>query len=532
MRQRRDVVRRRSPRAARDGGRFLPAGLVAVALVALLVAGAEVAGRGATFAGPAGSGALVPAVDLTATGATDWSCPGPLPLGASAGAHLSLVNATGRAASASVLVAETAVSGSGAERALPSQSLRLVVAPDSERVVPIVAEKAPPPPPAKKSTSGKKSAKNAAYTVEAAASVMTSGSELAVSEAVSGASVEAEAPCAIGSSAAGYTASGVTAGFSNLTVSLFNPTDAPAVVNVSVGTASGSVFPPNYEGVPVAPKSLALLDVGRYVPLRAHLAVSARAAVGRIVLGSFSTIDERVSTGRFGPGHSFIEKGDTLAVGVGRPFRHWVMPIGSLGTGDVEAVRLYDPTARTAVCSLVAALRPGPPVHASATIGPGTTVTAVLPVAGSPLGGAIEVACDRAVVAEHESYVSSQGHTLLESDAASPSAADDWLVPELAETPALAAEIDIASAGRGTVPVTLREISQGSPARPEAVLRTFSLQSGTSAVLRLSSLLRRGSVGVYGLQVTAGGPITVSGLEVPTATTVPPEAVSAVPAQR
>lgn len=535
MRQQTETRRRRTRRGGRDGGRFLPAGLVVLSLVGILLAGAEVGnGRAAAFAGGSGSGSLVPSVDLATTGAMEWNCPGPLALGPARAGRISLLDATSRPVSASLLVAETAVSNTGSERALPPESRRLVVAAHAEMTVPLVAEKVPSTSVTKSKGSRRTKAKRKlTYTVEAAVSVTTSGAALAVSESSSGPSEEASAPCAPGSAATADTASGVTAGFSNLTVSLFNPTDGAAVVDVTVGTGTGGVVPPNYEGVPVAPKSLALLDIGRYVPLRGRVAVSVRATLGRVVLGSLSSIDERVSTGRVGPGHSYIETGEALAVGVAQPFRHWVMPFGPVDAGETEAVRLFDPTARTAVCSLDAALRPGPPAHASTVVGPGATVTAVLAVTGSPLGGTIEVDCSRPVVAEHESYVSSRGGTLLESGSASPARSDGWLIPALEETHRLFAEVDIASDSLRAVPVTVTEISQENPARPPVVLRRFSLEASTSAVIRLAGLLRHGAVGVYGLQVAAGGPITVAGLEVPIGGAGPSsEIVAAVAASR
>ncbi len=98
-----------------------------------------------------------------------------------------------------------------------------------------------------------------------AASFVFAGGGVVASQVVRGPGGWAAAPCATRPAQSLVFAGGSTAGGSSLTLSLLDPTAAPAVVDVTFVTPSGAVVPAPYQGIDLAPGQLVSEDVGRYV---------------------------------------------------------------------------------------------------------------------------------------------------------------------------------------------------------------------------------------------------------------------------
>ncbi|HLI43354.1 MAG TPA: hypothetical protein VKU92_02655 [Acidimicrobiales bacterium] len=498
--------------------------LVGATLVALLVAGALTTG-GRRAPRPRPPGSLLAAVDLSRAGASVWDCPGPLTISARSSAQISLLNPSDRRAEASILVAEVAVSAAHPEgRALPARTEVLQLPAHSEREVPVPV----PPglqlaPAAGHHPSGHGSAGSSTSAppsslptaVEAAVGVTVTGPAVAVSETDESPSGVLETPCATGSGRTAYTASGVTAGSSTVEAALFDPTDAPAVVNLTVGTPSGSVQPAAYQGIEVAPRSLVLVDLGRYVPLRSHLAIAATATVGTIVLGSLTTLDETVTTGLLGPGHSYLESGVALAVGIGRPLTAAVMPLGAASPSISEGVQLFDPGSRPAAVRVSTTVAGAGSASLTVEVAPGATVTVDAPVAGkgTALGGALSVASTHGVgiVVSHETYRRVGIHQVVVSTSAVVAGgAGTWLLPGIEESAHVSSRLVLTSTGRSTEAV-IEALSASSGQRLPALVGRVRVPAGASVVVRLARLVR-GHPGSLGLEVRAGSPLLVESM--------------------
>lgn len=480
--------RRRSARF--DPRRVLVLGLVGCALAGLLVAGAELRGSAtAAYAGRSGTGSLIPVLHRAGSAATVWNCPGPLQVSGGAKPSILLENPSSVASRARLVVAETAVGGGRGEQLLRGRSLSLTVAPHSSTRYVLS-------PTAARRRGGRGAARG--VVIEAAVSVTAAGAPLAAVEQLPTAAGVLESPCAPGSAADGYAATGVTTGSSSLDVALFDPTAAPAVVNVAVGTGNGPEQPPTYEGVSLSPGSLFVLHIARYVPLREQVAVAVHATVGRFVLGAISLVNARFVTSRVGPGHSYLETGEALLSGVGRPLRHFVMPYGAAGASDAEAVRLFDPGTRPATVSLAADSG-----RLSVTVLPGHTFSAGLPLPTRHVAGAVTISSNVGIAAEQETYVTtSVGHVQLVSSPLLAAGSDRFVIPAGGGVVQRGVVVLAATGGHQ---VTVELDRAPAPGRGAVLLGRRILRPGRETVIPLG----RGAVGT--LEVLGDGPFAAGG---------------------
>ncbi|MGO9198486.1 MAG: hypothetical protein ACLQK4_15330 [Acidimicrobiales bacterium] len=538
---------RRSVRDSELRRRVISRSAIGSGLIALLVAGAVLPSGGVPAVAHTSSESLLPAVDLTTTAATVWNCPGPLPVTGGSTSSISITNPSRRDAEATVLVAETAVAP-GAQPGLPLKGrvLDMRITAQSELDLPLSAE-AVPPAKAKPSagTSDTKSGGKAhaeAPTVYASVSVTVSGAGVAVSETVNyGAGILAS-PCAVGSAARGYTASGVTMGSSDVEVALFDPAAAPAVVNVSVGTGSGLVQPQAYQGLVIGPGSVAVLDLARWVPQRTHVAVSVQATVGRVVVGSMSSLSARFYSTVLGPAHSYEESGQELAVGIGQLLTRWLMPLGPAGHGDTEAVRIFDPGTRRALVTVRTSAAGVKPATMSVAVSPGQTVTVSAPVVSGATasaltsGGVVTVtsAGGVGIVVEHETYGTlTKTRVTLVSSSPTDVAAATWVLPGMVQSPTVDGQVSLTDAGTKAVSVAIEEIYPTSPGSGEtspSQLTTVEVRPGTSAVVPLLSFVAPGSPTPFGLELRATGPVLVTGSLLPVKAGLQAAVESGVPA--
>jgi hypothetical protein len=145
----------------------------------------------------------------------------------------------------------------------------------------------------------------------------------------------AVSPCANSTSAEWYFADGFTVGGSVNQIVLSNPFDDRVIVDVTFATADGSRSPAAFQGFPVAPRSVAVLDfgvAGAGAQGEDLLAVSVQAARGRLVAGRAQHF---LDGGRLGY---------TMQLGAPALRDQWWFADGAKGPSVSERFSLYNPT--------------------------------------------------------------------------------------------------------------------------------------------------------------------------------------------
>ncbi len=519
-------------REAGEWPRFLLLGVVAVALAVVLALGSLAGAGNGRLRAVGQSASLLPATSLTARVATVWNCPGPLNLSGGS-ASISVANAGSHAARIVLQVAESAiVPGLTASHRLAPQLSREVVPAGSELTIPLKEAAVPPRLRAGlgRKAKGSKAKSRVHLRVYGAASLTVSGAAVAVSETAEQKRAVETSPCALGSSTRGYTAAGTTYDSSNLRLALFDPSAAPAVVNLSIGTSQGLAMPQALQGIVVPPESLAVVNLDRYVPQQARVAVAAEASVGHIVIGSLTNVAAHFTAASLGHRHSYLEEGKELAVGVGEPLRALSFSYGPSGPADSESVGLFNPASRPARV-VVAVTAAGRSSHQSVVVGPGATLSVPLPSLGATggrapgrltaaqaalpagTGGYVTLRSESGlgIVADHETVVAtSPGHLLLLTAPVGARAERSWLLAGAVRTKALGFELSLTDASKRpeTASVQLIGGASSSPA-PEAV----ALQPGITAGLDLAKVA--GVAGAFGVLVRGDGPLLVAGALIP-----------------
>lgn len=116
-----------------------------------------------------------------------------------------------------------------------------------------------------------------------ASTVVFNGGGMAVTQVVSGPLGSSTAPCASATARHWYFADASTAPGDTVTLSLYNPTDTVAVVDVSFVVSTGVVEPPAYQGIDVPAHTLVVENVGDHVQNNPALATAVVALSGAVV---------------------------------------------------------------------------------------------------------------------------------------------------------------------------------------------------------------------------------------------------------
>lgn len=494
--------------------------LVALMLAGILIAGAVVS-AGVPRAANVSQGGQLPVVNLASSTAVEWECPGPLLAGSSSQQSSVVIDNPGRVpASVQVFVDAVAAVPRKAERALPSWSTELVVAPHSQRVV------------ALHRTGPRQD--DAVSVLETAGSVAvfeSTGTGPRVGAATSGkkraprslpSSAQQESPCATGGTTSSYIAGGSTGGRSGILVSLFDPTATQAVVGIRASSTSGVVLPPALQGLIIRPYSLQVFDVARLVVQQDLVAISDETTVGRVVLGAYETV---VSD----PTATPALHGQALVVGVGSPRSSWVMTPGPAARGGTVSLDVYDPGSRAADVSISSSAassqatgRPVVEISAIVPAGDVREITLPSPTVASArtskassrriLGGPIVLRVARGVgvvVARSDVQqvaVRAQTVALL---AATCEPASEWLLPGAPATSTAGSlpergDIVVSNPGAAQARIeVLRLSTAGPPGRSQ--LAVLSLAPGTTVTLALS-LPAHGTASA-GLELISSSPV-------------------------
>jgi len=172
--------------------------------------------------------------------------------------------------------------------------------------------------------------------VPLASTVVLSGGGVGVSQVVTSPLGVSSAPCASSTAGSWYFADGSTAGGDTLSLTLFNPTDTDAVVNVTFVSSGGVLAPPAYQGIEVPGNSLAVENVGLHVRNQAHVATAVVALSGAVVA------TETEVAGTAGDG------GTSVVLGAQSPASTWTFAQNTDVAGGTIAFHVFNPSARLA----------------------------------------------------------------------------------------------------------------------------------------------------------------------------------------
>jgi hypothetical protein len=289
-----------------------------------------------------------------------------------------------------------------------------------------------------------------------------------------------------------------------LDLSLYNPTAAAVVADVTFLTGNGTVIEPQaYQGISLPPGRLAVEGLGAYVQDQSVVATLVQATSGSLVA---TELDQMV-----------VPAGSGLALlpGSPGPVSTWRFAQTTVVQGGSVTLDVANPSPAP-VTAEVSAVVPGASVVPRAVTVPGRTVgtVTVSSIAGWPLGSPYSltvsasgpVVVGRTVAAPSGSASPQGGIT-----AGSTTPASSWLVvaPGVPGRAAVAGgtvnSLAIADPGSSPVGVSVTRLGGGSPAV------TFQVAAGGLLVLGPARV-----GGLHPLVVTATGPVAVLANEAPT----------------
>ncbi|HXQ75608.1 MAG TPA: DUF5719 family protein [Acidimicrobiales bacterium] len=237
--------------------------LLILGVLAVLVGiGVADGGGGSASVGPStpGGTSSVSSIGVPPIGAESsaWFCPGGTTAGGDAQATMILTDPTHRPVTATVTTVSTTAASTSA---VPTSVAVPVPANGQIAVTPV-----PGPPGGWQ-----------------ASSVVFNGGGIGVTQVVSGPLGSSAAPCVSTTARHWYFADASTAPGDTLTLSLFNPSDTIAVVDVSFVVSTGVVAPPAYQGIDVPAHTVVVENVGDHVQNNPDLATAVVALSGEVV---------------------------------------------------------------------------------------------------------------------------------------------------------------------------------------------------------------------------------------------------------
>jgi len=448
---------------------------------------------GGQFVGPAS----LPIVQMDKASA--WRCPGPLPVGAGKqSSRIAIVNSGTSAVNLEVAVSRTGLPRGGASTGASISKARLEVDGESQALLPLTRSGPPG---------------------FAAVSVETDGGGIGVAESVVGGSsmggpVLLSSPCSLAAAPQGYVPTGSTYGGSDVWLSLYDPDATPAVVDVSVSTGTMLTSPPAFQGVPVPPTGLVVLDLRRWVFQRSSLAVTATAVSGDVVVGALEMTSETVATASSSAAAhrvSYVRvTGSSLLVGPDRGFRQWAFAAVQSRKGVASTFSVYDPGTRSVSVSVAPPGRAGIVDALSQDVPAGGIVEFASPVTArsGPGAGSVVISAQGGKPIVVARLTTRYRARVLEEIDATPGTAgphDEWLLPGATVVPRIDDVVTLADPGTAGTTVTLLELTHGAtaPVRLEVV----TVGAGSELEVDLGSVLRYAPI--FALQVLATVPILV-----------------------
>ncbi len=275
--------------------------LVVVALVAGVAVADGLTGRAGTPGStPSVVGEAVPSAEAESSA---WFCVGGAGAGGGAPGRLVLTNPTARVVRGTVSSVATGGSGGTADVSVPAHGQTSVVP-----------------------------AQGASGSWEAA-TVLFDGGGVGVSETVVGPLGWSMAPCASATSSTWYFAHGSTASGAILSLSLYNPARADAVVDVTLDSASaGQVRPPAYQGIAVPAGSLVVENIGDHLLNDPSVATEVSTSSGTVVAAELQLTLNAGSAGA------------SLLLGAGARETEWDFPQNSGAAAGSTVFHVFNPS--------------------------------------------------------------------------------------------------------------------------------------------------------------------------------------------
>jgi hypothetical protein len=350
--------------------------------------------------------------------------------------------------------------------------------------------------------------------VAVATTVVIHGGGVGLTQMVSGPLGPSPAPCASRTSSQWYFPHGSTASGSSLSLSLYNPTQSIAVVNVSFVAATGVVAPPAYQGVEVAGGSLVVENVGDHLIDNPDIATVVTTLSGEVVAA------ELQSSGKKGDG------GASVVLGAAAPSSLWTFPVSRDVPQGSTVFHLFNPSAGSVRVTVTFGLEQGRAeplmvrVPANSTVALDADQVTRLP-ADTDFSAVFDTGSTGGVVVSRQ--VSSPPVSAPSPSTASapqmgdtmgtPGGASRWLIPAVASPATGISVLSVVDLARN--PVTVRFVAEG-PTGPVAVtsLGTPRLLPGLPEMFTPVS-----PVGSVPLEVFSGGPVAVEAEPAPVGST-------------
>jgi hypothetical protein len=338
----------------------------------------------------------------------------------------------------------------------------------------------------------------------AAALVELDGGDVVVEHQISGPQGFSTAPCASSASERWYVAEGSTAREGanpedRMLLSLYNPFPEDAIVDLSFSHEGGRSVPSEFTGLVVKGGGLRVVNVGDHVRRRAHVAMTAIARSGRIVV-------DRIQL------RNGSRKGMSLALAATSPGTEWFFPEGLVADGISESFHVYNPTSEEAEVSIELTLETGAAEPFDLTVPPRERLTVVANEEERVPKGAghaatvvslngVPVVAERSVLAAAPSQ---RGVGAADSFGARRTARR-WVLAAGAATAAVDEWVVVLNPGPGDATVTLQALAGGQFLVPES-LAPVPIPAGRRVAVRATDHFSREDLA---LLVSSTAPVVV-----------------------
>ena len=319
---------------------------------------------------------------------------------------------------------------------------------------------------------------------------------VAVEQVVAGPLGLSTTPCATESGTEWYIAEGSTALGATLFLGILNPYPDDAIVDLSFATDQGRAAPGAFQGIVVAARSVAVVDVGQHVRRRDHVAITAKARRGRIAVARLQTRTQPRS-------------GLTIALGAPAPRKLWDFPDGIVAEAIAERFNLYNPSGETAVVTLELTLDQGAAEPIEVNVPPRERL--LVDFAGESrvpkgVGHAVTVRSNVAIVAERTlDYVPPAPRIGFSTMLGATVPARHWLLPAGGANETGEEWVVVHNLGRSSVRVSIASFSDGKRVAVPG-LRGVRLGAGQRRVFRILDSVTQAELA---LAVDATAPIVV-----------------------